>query len=96
MITAAKNRLGSEAPRCDCSGLFHPRLSQSKSPQLPQSFLNRVVSFAANGHLIGQVLNSDVHEPFNQCHWPAFPLEPVGDVLNLKGDLLSNEVFKQL
>jgi len=69
VITAAKNRLGSEA---------------------------RVVSFAANGHLIGQVLNSDVHEPLNQWHWPAFPLEPLGDVLNLKGDLFSNEVFKEL
>ena len=52
------------------------------------------MSFAANGHLIGQVLNSDVHEPLNQWHWPAFPLEPLGDVLNLKGDLFSNEVFK--
>ena len=54
------------------------------------------MSFAANGHLIGQVLNSDVYETLNQWNWPAFPLEPVGDVLNLKGDLFSNEVFKEL
>ena len=52
------------------------------------------MSFAANVHLIVQVLKSDVHEPLNQWHWPAFPLEPVGDVLNLKGDLFRNEVFK--
>ena len=54
------------------------------------------MSFAANGHLIGQVLNSDVHEPLNQWHWQALPLESLGDVLNLNGDLFSNEVFKEL
>ena len=54
------------------------------------------MSFAAYGHLIGQVLNSDVHEPLNQWHWLALLLEYVGDVLNLKEDLFSNEVFKEL
>ena len=54
------------------------------------------MSFAANGYLIGQVLNSDVHEPLNQWHWLAIELDSVGDVLNLKGGLFSNEVFKEL
>ena len=54
------------------------------------------MSFAANGHLIGQVLNSDVHEPLNQWHWLGLVLESDGDVLNLKGDLFSNEMFKEL
>ena len=40
--------------------------------------------------------NSNVYEVLNLWHLSTFPLEPVGDVLNLKRDLFSNEVFKEL
>jgi hypothetical protein len=31
--------------------------------------------------IIRSIPNSNVHEALNQWHWPALPLEPVGDVL---------------